>query len=117
VGWKEASEISTTIVPMVALIFAWWQLAAARRNSREALVKQIFFQAIMIPINFPLIQDSSKYRTGDREFDERYNSHIRALLFACEEILDLIPDDPAWEKAVSRKPEPGKTFTLFEAEI
>lgn len=96
------ANLTTALAPWAALLFAWIQINAARKSSKESLAKQIFFQVLQMPINHPTIHNVERCRPDNGKFDEAYKAYMRALLFACEEILELSPNDRAWEKSVER---------------
>lgn len=98
----ELASMVSAICAAAALAFTGFQIRTARINNKEIVAKQIFANVLLLPLEYPEIQDSSKFGQGDLNFDEQYKAYVRALLFASEEILELAPSDRGWELAVER---------------
>lgn len=99
--WSDRAGIIAAAVAVVALFVAWYQVHAARKESRRSTAYAAYDNYLK------LCMENQAFAIGDQNkitIDEttyyQYKWFIANMLFAFEQVLDACKDDLTWERTV-----------------
>ena len=102
-SWIQVGANVAAILGLVGVVLAYRQLHAGLRGQREATAIGIWKDYLHLALQHPTLAAPREFLTtssrGTEEF-ERYEWFVSAMLFACEQIVALSPDDRAWRDTV-----------------
>jgi hypothetical protein len=96
----EVATVVSAVVASIALLIAAYQVHSASKNNKETLSKQMFLQVLMFCAENPKFSDPRDLIDENGRIDPAYDAYMSALLFACEEIVDLVPTDRSWKMSI-----------------
>ena len=96
------STVATAVVAILAIRVAKRQINASNRSQREATAIEIYSGYLKLAIDHPEESRRDKYNPEERVsvIATKYDAFVTYLLFAAEEVLNLVPDDQEWRHAL-----------------
>lgn len=94
--WARLATILGVVVAVIAGGIAWAQIIQARRAQREATARQTYATYLQLAFANP---DLAQPAAGAAPRAENH-WFVAFMLLACEQVLEVYPDDPAWLEVV-----------------
>ncbi|MGI2198599.1 hypothetical protein [Shewanella baltica] len=100
--WNQRTDIITAAVAVIALFFAWYQVRAARKESRRATAYAAYDNYLKLCLDNQsfAMGTESEIKNDDKNY-LKYKWFVTNMLFAFEQVLEVCKDDPTWEKTVT----------------
>jgi hypothetical protein len=99
--WVSWANIGTFIIATVAAVFAYKQWASSKEEARRATAYSAYSKFL------ELCQQSPDLAYGDEQLIKanqkdyiQYRWFIAQMLFAFEQILDVLPNDDEWKTSI-----------------
>ena len=107
----------TAVVAILAILEAKRQINASNRSQKEATAIEVYSGYLKLAIDHPEESRRDKYKQEERVsvIAPKYDAFVTYLLFAAEEVLDLVPDDKAWRHALKLDLSHHKEFFRSDA--
>lgn len=102
--WNERAGIITAAVAVIALFVAWYQVWAARRESRRATAYAAYDSYLKLCITKQdfSVGDEDKI-TADAETYNQYKWFVANMLFAFEQVLKACKYDKTWKVTIKHQ--------------
>lgn len=102
--WSERTDIITTVVAIVALCFAWYQVLAGRRESRRATAYAAYDGYLKLCLDNQSLARGveSEIKVSDDNYS-KYKWFVANMLFAFEQVLEACKDDPTWTETIKHQ--------------
>ena len=102
--WNERKGIITAAVAVVALIFAWYQVRAVRKESRRSTAYAAYDSYLKLCLDNQSLARGveSEIKKSDDNYS-KYKWFVANMLFAFEQVLEACKDDPTWEETIKHQ--------------
>ncbi len=92
----------TAVVAIYAVCVAKRQINASNRSQKEATAIEVYSGYLKLAIDHPEESRRDKCKLEERVSVSapKYDAFVTYLLFAAEEVLNLVPDDQEWRRAL-----------------
>lgn len=94
--WARLATILGVVVAITAGGIAWVQIVQARRVQKEATARQTYATYLQFAFANPTLAQPAAGATPSAE----NHWFVAFMLLACEQVLEVYPDDPAWLEVV-----------------
>ena len=100
----QAAAGVATIIGVAGIWVAYQQWKSGIRSQQESTALGIFKDYLQLALTYPdLASPTPDLHKGHRQSPDfrRYQWFVSVMLFACEQIVSLQPDDTAWRASVA----------------
>jgi len=102
--WDERTGIITAAVAVIALLIAWRQLWGSRKESRRATAYAAYSKFLELCEQNPNFAYAKEVAIkADSNKHIKYRWFVAQMLFAFEQILDVLPNDEKWNTTITNQ--------------
>ncbi len=102
--WVNWANISTSIVAVVAAIFAYKQWTSSKEEARRATAYSAYSQFLELCQQSPDFAYANEEKIkGNQKDYMKYRWFVAQMLFAFEQILDTLPNDNEWKVTITNQ--------------
>lgn len=99
-----SASMLTFVIALAALFLAWRQLVSSKQEARNALAKTLYREYILLAMqnpefsmpSYPVENPKMLRFSGDPKQYDAYEFYVSHMLYAVEEIVDMVRGTPEW---------------------
>ncbi|WP_351018348.1 hypothetical protein [Shewanella sp. AC91-MNA-CIBAN-0169] len=102
--WNERTGVITAAVAVIGLFVAWYQVCAARRESRRATAYAAYDGYLKLCIEHTTFASGDDIEiTNNPEHYHQYKWFVANMLFAFEQVLETCKGDKTWAVTIKHQ--------------
>ncbi|NAW78213.1 hypothetical protein CAG60_04885 [Vibrio sp. V33_P6A3T137] len=102
--WVSLANIVICIVAVVTAVFAYRQWTSSKEEARRATAYSAYSRFLELCLQLPdfAYADEQVLKVNQKDYIQ-YRWFVAQMLFAFEQILDVLPDDEEWKITISNQ--------------
>ena len=97
---KDIAILVGLVFTSIGLCATALQMHRSREYQRENTAKGVYRDYLKMATDNPALANGDRAVIAELKLDEKYKWFVAYFLWACEEVIDFAPDDPAWKKDI-----------------